>query len=500
MRKFSNRFINVFYLPLVVISLFGAVSFLLDQLYVLQAKSILIIDIFLIIIGTCYLIKWGKIKVAIDLIVKRLGSKNIKRGLVVLILIWQLVMILSISGFSTWDPGIIILQATGQKQWVPDYFSYNQNTLPLMFFEHLVWRLIGSPSYKVLTIVLNIINMILVDTSVYLLLKHEKQRLNKKTLNYISICICLLMLVTPWICLPYSDPLSFAFTIFVYLGLKSLNERYSLLKAIIVGTLIAVNYFIKPSTVIILIAYIIVSFVFTISSKELIINLLKKLIIIFATMFVLISGFNLYKSHNSIIKIDNSKALNLVHFADMGIQGTGGYYLPDVDHDIKIKDPKERLKSDREIWLKRFNKMGPLKYQAFLVRKQVANTEDSSFHWGKEGEFIRRKNFTGSQYFLPRKLFLDNDGIARKYQEAFAIVIQLCWIILLANLVFALQKSDYNSQFLKYAIVGFFAFLLIFESGRSRYLIQFLPLIILLSGTGYENLKTKKNVYIRQSL
>lgn len=492
MRKFSNRFINVFYLPLVVISLFGAVSFLLDQLYVLQAKSILIIDIFLIIIGTCYLIKWGggKIRVAIDLMVKRLGSKNIKRGLVVLILIWQLVMILSISGFSTWDPGIIILQATGQKQWVPDYFSYNQNTLPLMFFEHLVWRLIGSPSYKVLTIVLNIINMVLVDISVYLLLKYEKQQLSKKTLNYILICICLLMLVTPWICLPYSDPLSFAFTIFAYLGLKSLNERYSLLKAIIVGTLIAVNYFIKPSTVIILIAYIIVSFVFTISSKELISNLLKKLTIIFATMFVLIGGFNLYKSHNSIIKIDNSKALNLVHFADMGIQGTGGYYLPDVDHDIKIKDPKERLKSDKEIWFKRFNKMGPLKYQAFLVRKQVANTEDGSFHWGKEGEFIN--SFSRSQYFLPRKLFLDSDGIARKYQETFAIVIQLCWIILLVNLVFVLQRSDYNSQFLKYAIVGFFSFLLIFESGRSRYLIQFLPLIILLSGTGYENLKLRK--------
>nr|WP_288489854.1 hypothetical protein [uncultured Limosilactobacillus sp.] len=490
MKKLSNRFINVFYLPLIVISLFGAVSFLLNQLYMLQTKSILIIDVFLIIIVICYLIKLGKVKAVIDLTVKRLESKNIKRGLVILILIWQLVMIWSISGFSTWDPGIIILQATGQSQWVPNYFSYYQNTLPLMFFEHLVWRLIGSPNYKVLTIVLNIINMMLVDTSVYLLLKHEKQRLNKKTLNYISICICLLMLVTPWICLPYSDPLSFAFTIFVYLGLKSLNERYSLLKAIIVGTLIAVNYFIKPSTVIILIAYIIVSFVFTISSKELIINLLKKLTIIFATMFVLISGFNLYKSHNSIIKIDNSKALNLVHFADMGIQGTGGYYLPDVDHDIKIKDPKERLKSDKEIWLKRFNQMGPLKYQAFLIRKQVANTEDGSFHWGKEGEFIN--SFSRSQYFLPRKLFLDNDGIARKYQETFAIVIQLCWIILLANLVLVLQRSDYNSQFLKYAIVGFFAFLLIFESGRSRYLIQFLPLIILLSGIGYENLKLRK--------
>lgn len=492
MRKFSNRFINVFYLPLVVISLFGAVSFLLSQLYVLQSKSILIIDIVLMLIGICYLIKWDKIKSVIELTVRRLGSKNIKRGLVILILIWQLVMILSVSGFSTWDPGIIILQATDQKQWVPDYFSYNQNTLPLMFFEHLVWRLIGSPSFKVLTIVLNVLNMVLVDLSVYLLLRYEKKRLSRETLNYISICTCLLMLITPWICLPYSDPLSFAFTIFVYLGLKSLNERYSLLKAIIVGTLIAVNYFIKPSTVIILIAYIIVSFVFTISSKKLIINLLKKLTIIFATMFVLISGFNLYKSHNSIVKIDNSKALNLVHFADMGIQGTGGYYLPDVDHDIKIKNPKERLKSDKEIWLKRFNKMGPFKYQAFLVRKQVANTEDSSFHWGKEGEFIN--SFSRSQYSLPRKLFLDNDGIARKYQETFAIVIQLCWIILLANLVFAFQNSDYDSQLFKYSIVGFFTFLLIFESGRSRYLIQFLPLIILLSGIGYENLKPKEKV------
>ena len=208
-------------------------------------------------------------------------------------------------------------------------------------------------------------------------------------------------------------------------------------------------------------------------------------------MFMLIGGFNLYKSHNSIIKIDNSKALNLVHFADMGIQGTGGYYLPDVNHDIKIKNPQERLRSDKEIWLKRFNKMGPFKYQAFLVKKQVANTEDSSFHWGKEGEFIN--SFSRSQYFLPRKLFLDNDGIARKYQETFAIAIQLCWIILLANLVFVLQKSDYNSQFLKYALVGFFAFLLIFESGRSRYLIQFLPLIILLSGIGYENVKNNKS-------
>lgn len=435
-----------------------------------------------------------KVKKTILTIIDRMGP-TCKSILIITLILWQLLMIFTISGFSTWDPGIIVLQATGQKQWVPDYFSYNPNTLPLMFFEHFVWRAIGSPSYKVLTIVLNIINMMLVDTSVYCLMKSLQYKYNRRIRNYIFLCICLLMLITPWICLPYSDPLSFAFTIFVFLGLKKLNKDYSLGRAISVGLLVAINYFIKPSTIIVVIAYVIVSIIFSFSSKDSrkthLGGLIKRLVIIFMIFFTAIWGFNFYKAHNSVIKIDNSKALNLVHFADMGITGTGGYNLQDVEHDYKIKDPKNRLKSDKRIWMKRFNNMGPLKYQLFLVRKQVANTEDSSFNWGKEGEFIRSNSFSGSQYLLTRKLFLDNDGVARKYQELFAIVIQACWIIVLICLLFTFENSDYDSQFLKYAIVGFFAFLLIFESGRSRYLIQFLPLMVLLSGIGYGNIRHK---------
>ena len=45
------------------------------------------------------------------------------------------------------------------------------------------------------------------------------------------------------------------------------------------------------------------------------------------------------------------------------------------------------------------------------------------------------------------------------------------------------------SQLLKIIFIGFCAFLLLFESGRSRYLIQFLPFIFTLIGIGNAKIK-----------
>lgn len=42
-------------------------------------------------------------------------------------------------------------------------------------------------------------------------------------------------------------------------------------------------------------------------------------------------------------------------------------------------------------------------------------------------------------------------------------------------------------QLLKYTVIGFFVFLLLFEGGRSRYIIQFLPFLLILSSIGVDN-------------
>jgi hypothetical protein len=59
MRRVSNRFINLFYCPLIVISLIGSISYLLNQIYLLSTKEIIVLDVVMIIIGAGYLLMWG---------------------------------------------------------------------------------------------------------------------------------------------------------------------------------------------------------------------------------------------------------------------------------------------------------------------------------------------------------------------------------------------------------------------------------------------------------
>lgn len=293
------------------------------------------------------------------------------------------------------------------------------------------------------------------------------------------------MIITPWICLPYSDVAAFSFSIFTFICLVRLKKRFSYKYSVLTGVLLSFDYLIKPSLIIVFIAYLITSEVFFTKGK----SFLKSILIVLLVIMVVISGFNLYKQNNHFIKIDNAKALSMIHFADMGITGDGGYNLADVNHDIAISDPEKRKKSDITIWVNRFESLGMTGYQKFLVNKQVANTNDVSFHWGKEGEFIRSfndsKNIKNS---LMRRLYTDNDGVARKYNDTFSFFLQVLWIIIFLNLLFVGNINNLIGQFLKYTVVGFFVFLLIFEAGRSRYLIQFLPLLTLLSGFGLSNI------------
>lgn len=58
-------------------------------------------------------------------------------------------------------------------------------------------------------------------------------------------------------------------------------------------------------------------------------------------------------------------------------------------------------------------------------------------------------------------------------------------------MIFATIKVD-NSLVIKLTILGGFIFLLLFEGGRSRYLIQFLPYLITLSSLGISQFLDKK--------
>jgi len=82
-----------------------------------------------------------------------------------------------------------------------------------------------------------------------------------------------------------------------------------------------------------------------------------------------------------------------------------------------------------------------------------------------------------------RDFFLNTDKSEFVY---FSLSKQVVWVVMAAGLVFALWKyrSSDEMNFLTLAIFGGLLFLQIFEGGKTRYLIQFLPQILILSAVG----------------
>ncbi|MCH5380478.1 hypothetical protein [Limosilactobacillus reuteri] len=170
------------------------------------------------------------------------------------VVLWQLYLVLALSGFNIWDPGIIIYKAMKKPIWVKDYFSYNPNTLFLMFYEHWVWIAFNKPSIQHLTIILNLINLSIFDFSLVVLYKMLKEKISKIVLGF-SV---LLMGITPWYCIPYSDILAFALSVFTLYLLLSLHNKKSISRLIEIGSIFTIDYLVKPSLVIVFIAYFIV--------------------------------------------------------------------------------------------------------------------------------------------------------------------------------------------------------------------------------------------------
>lgn len=490
LKKYSNALVNVFYVPLIFISLVGIIAQSLSQLINISRWGVLLIDVTCLFAVIFYFV-WLIDKINIIRVIEREVNKHYKIFVVALsfiIILWQVYLVICLSGFSRWDPGIIILQAMRKSQWVPNYFSYNQNTLFLMFYEHLIWIAFGKPNIQVLTLVLNVLSLIILDFSMVIFIKITIRNCNNRVAKGILIFSIPLIIITPWYCLPYSDILSFSLSIFTFRLLYELSKKAKISKSVTLGILFVIDYLVKPSIVIVFIAFLIVTLIFNSKINK---HKIIGFVIVILVSFLGITSFNFYKDHNSVVSIDNSKALSVVHFADMGIQGTGGYYLPDVQHDCAIKNPITRKNEDIRIWKQRFQAMGGFNYQKFLVKKQIANTADASFNWGKEGTFITPYAHKGKFVKLAWKLFAKN-GVATGYNGTILLIEQIIWGLLFFFMLFNVRDSSYLSQLLKYTVVGFFLFLLIFEAGRSRYLIQCLPYFLLLSSIGFSHFRKLK--------
>lgn len=485
MQKGLTFVVNLFYLLLMVTTLIGAVTILDQRIHVLSKKGIFLVDALILVLILAFLfrhqlVSWTK---------KLMANRRAKITLIVIGMIllvgWQLSCVYYLTGWTFLDPVVIGLTVTKHKIGSSAYFSNYPNNVFLLYIWHYIWIIFGRPNFKNLFYLINTINLILVDSGIFIFRHLVGKIMNKRSVNLATFFYIACFAVLPLIVIPYSDVPS------LFIGLLSINcllnilinKPSSLTEYCVAGILLALGYLIKPSTVIIYIAFIFIFILYKHGNwKRLLLNLGAFMLIALGTLFI----GNAINHSNKLVHVNHEMAFSMWHFCSYGLIGNGGYNYNEVLDDAKIPTYNAKKRHDITKVKQRLRAMGIHGYQQFLFNKQEKNSSDGTLGWGQEGHnfitsFRKPKVVTRS---LPGKIFTNGTWCDR-FHGGFEVLTQLVWIVMILGLLAAMMENNEIMIFIKLGIVGFSLFLLIFEGGRSRYLIQFLPLMFMASAAGW---------------
>lgn len=397
-----------------------------------------------------------------------------------IIFIIQIILIYNISTSIGWDVGRVVGAAVNDPSIDKNgYFSICYNNSFLYYLFKIVVKIFGT---KHIWIILDIINAIAIDCGIYFVYL----ALKKISTNFISIIGIIFFTITfgffGYIILPYSDTLAIPFTIGLFVlylyrdDFKKINKPMML---IIYSIISFFGYLLKPTTIIISIAIIIIEFFSNkVNYKKLIVTILSYLLI-----FILLNSlWTCFMNKQNDFKVDETKKLPFTHFIMMGLPEVGNYNWYDVEYTLSYKTKKEKISANIKLIKERLNDYGISGFANHIINKSRWITSEGYFYYGLEGNFAnfdlsKKSNILSNIYYT--------NG---EHYDWYLLFTQSTWVILMiglcANILGTIKnKLDTNFTIVNMTIFGIFLFLLIFE-GRSRYFILYLPFFCISSING----------------
>lgn len=392
----------------------------------------------------------------------------------IIVLIIQIFLFNSILFKTGWDSSVIFNDAMflrdGTRNLVSyDYYLvYPNNVLlcTLYYWKMSVLKVFGIVSERSLLLVITIMNSVISNVTCLLIYSLLKKKTSNKYVLFGYLLSLLLLAFSPWNLIPYSDQLALIIPITIYYVYdKDCNLT---IKYLIIGLLTIIGYNLKPQSIIIVIAIIIVS-VFNIN-KEKIKNSIKPILITLVVLLVTITGFNMY-SKSLGFSNNKDQEIGIVHYVKMGLnkETIGTYSQDDVNATLYCETKELRTQYNIDIIKERLNDFGITGYLDFLTKKLCITFTDGTFSWGKEGDFYQ-KEYSSSSVFND---FYYNDG---SYFSIYSNIQTTCWFVILISIILQIVNKGENS-ILELTIVGIILFQLIFET-RARYLLVNVPLLI----------------------
>ncbi|EHM3059496.1 glycosyltransferase family 39 protein [Enterococcus faecalis] len=502
------KLINIVSSLVILLTIFGAVQS--DNLNLSELKASHLICILFIIVAMTMLIVSSYYRKRFLIFFENMIfflKKHLKKITFILIaitVVFQIIIVAVTTAPIGWDVGSIFnglknLDVTNES--ISNYLSMYPNN---SFFFFLMLGIINSvnhfsPNIGNTWLFWQLLNIVVLDTGIGVLTV-AANRLFSKRVSYLVLYLSMFSLaLSPWLLVLYTDSLSFMFVSLVLLVYSFLGKKnkHHFICILFLGILCGITFLIKPSAIIFLIAWtivFIVIFVANYKKNRKYVNILSVCLFVIG-MVSSVTTFTIYKNQQTVIQYDKEKQFPMTHWMMIGLTGSGGYNSQDVSTMSKLKTTKERKEYAGKTIKKRLQDYGVGGYLKFIIKKHFNNTDRGDFGWGSDGTPQKPENKSKSKF---QSFFRDFYYQQGKRTRTLRFYMQILWIftlfgMYLTTVSFDKKQISYRELIIKLTIIGAMMFLLLFEGGRSRYLIQFLPFFYLLSAIGWESVLTATN-------
>ena len=454
---------------------------------------------------------WGLVVGGLIFLLDYLGRSYLKRafawlmkhktGLMVGAILVQIVFMLSAELFIRRDAAVVYTGAFGllKESSISSYLSRNPNNLPLFLYERFFYQLFGGAGLWVM----QVLNMVFVNAGAILLYRLGLKHYDQKVADWVYTLYVVLICYSPYFYSMYTDipPLPLvALQLGLALDLLKGSESSAQWKTSLwLGLLSGLTMLIRPTTIIVVMAFWMVLFFkgqWKVFGKVFALTLLSTGLVF--------GALNTAVKHQTAVPILKGEGLakGPLLFINLGLTDIGHNQadmkeglLKYVDEDKRDEYNNGMFKNEyiiKEI-KRRLKEYGQIGLLGHLYTKQSLTVAEGTLGWLYRDVEYEKTPVINPLYEpytkdLPvakwiRTYFLSTDRPQYRYYE---FVKQLFWIVMAAGLVlvYLRKKNDDDFHFLSLAVFGGLLFLTIFEGGKTRYLIQFLPQILLLASIG----------------
>lgn len=401
--------------------------------------------------------------------------------------------------YTDWDSSLLTTFANSlahgeDVSWMSWYFSRYPNNILLSIIFFIIEKIthyVGLHSYEHFSLI--IVQCAIVSITGILMFKIIKKLTNEKYAYLGYILYTLIIGLSPWVSIPYSDSFALFFpTIIYYLYINRNNSKNCLIVWTHIAILAWIGYKIKPQVFILFIGIILKEVLSFIRNKK----ICKK-----AIMGVLLGIIIAELGVNVLIKtvpltIDDNQSFGIEHFFMMGLNPDymGIYSEEDVQFSASFTSRETRREADLTEAFIRIKQMGIIGCVKQGIRKTLTNYNDGTFCWGGEGIFfanvLDEKQLPGSN-LLRGLYYTGNYADVGRYYLIWSNFEQMLWVtILLMNFISIFSQKANSVNTLMLGIIGLTIFELLFEA-RARYLFTYVPLYIIVAIYGIDVIRQK---------